>query len=167
MILLTPCILSVWVTNMIDGQHGPDCLETSRTFKVTTGSHTNAAGETEYAESLHDNSIYNEEHQEGCFALSVVASGPFQQSKFARIVINRSDTSQVGELTKVSLFKGDDLVEDVWTGKEGLLDVFTVMDQLSVSNLDTNADYHYKIYTTSTKSASTCSFGSNTFKIEN
>lgn len=152
---------------MIDGQHGPDCLETSRTFKVTTKSHTNAAGDIEYAESLHDNSIYPLDHQDGCFGLTVNATGPFQQNKHVRITADRDDASQVVDITKVSLYKGDELVEDIWSGEEGFQKLFVVKDQLIVPNADTNADYKYKLVTTSKVEGKTCTFNSNAFKIEN
>jgi hypothetical protein len=159
---------SAWITNLVNGQHGPDCLQTSRTFKVTTGSHTNAVGEIEYAEPLHDNSIYPLEHQDGCFGLEVVATGPFQQNKHIRIEVKREDSSQTDALTKVSLFKGDELVEDAWTGEETLQKSFIIKEQLSVPNVDTSSDYYYMNSTTSNKvEGKTCTFKSQSFKMEN
>ncbi|KAI9487275.1 MAG: hypothetical protein EXX96DRAFT_552464 [Benjaminiella poitrasii] len=160
----------VWVTNMIDGQHGPDCLETSHTFKVTTGSHTNAAGEVEYAESLHDNSIYSEEYYDGCFGLSVdypEAGSTFKTNEHIHIQVNRDSASQTDALTKVDLYKGDEWVSTAWKGSESFQNSFTLKDHLVLDNVDSSADYHYKVYVTSSKSSSkTCTFTSNNFKIQ-
>ncbi|KAI7900520.1 uncharacterized protein BX663DRAFT_159307 [Cokeromyces recurvatus] len=159
----------VWITNMIDGQHGPDCLETSHTFKVTTSSHTNAAGETEYAEYLHDDSIYPENHYNGCFGLNVdypSAGSTFNTNEHVLIQLNRDSASQTGEVTKVELYKGDKLVNTVWQGSELFQSSFNLKDHLALNNVDPNAEYHYKIYTTSTTGDNTCTFKSNSFKIQ-
>lgn len=160
----------VWVTNLVNGQHGPDCLETSHTFKVTTGSHTNAAGYTEYAESLHDNSIYNPVHQNGCFGLTVEyprEGDTFKVNDHVHIQADRDSASQTDALTKVELYKGDQLVEVAWTGSESFQNSFTLKDHLVLNDVDTSADYHYKLYATSNKAAETCTFESNHFKISN
>lgn len=155
---------------MVNGQHGPDCIETSRTFKVTTGSHTNAAGELEYTESLHDNSIYNEEHQEGCFGLSVdypLQGDTFKTSEHIHIQVNRDSSSQTDALTKVELYKNQELVNVAWTGSESFQNSFTLKDHLVLNNIDASADYRYKVYATSSKTEKSCVFESNNFKISN
>ncbi|KAI7890086.1 uncharacterized protein EV154DRAFT_512434 [Mucor mucedo] len=160
----------VWITNLVDGQHGPDCIETSSTFKVTTGSHTNAVGELEYAESLHDNSIYNEEFQAGCFGLSVdypKQGDTFKTNQHIRIQANRDSSSQTDALTKVELYKGDELVNVAWSGSESFQNTFTLKDHLVLNDIDTSADYHYKIHATSNKADKTCVFNSKSFKISN
>ncbi|KAF1797484.1 hypothetical protein V8B55DRAFT_1515787 [Mucor lusitanicus] len=159
----------VWVTNMINNQHGPDCIETSRTFKVTTGSHTNAAGDIEYAESLHDNSIYPQTHQDGCFGLSVdypQEGSTFRSNDHLHLQVNRDAASQTDALTKIDLYKGDTLVNTAWEGSESFQNSFTLKDHLVLNDIDASADYHYKVYVTS-KSASTCTFESKNFKISN
>ncbi|GAA5800306.1 hypothetical protein EDC94DRAFT_670774 [Helicostylum pulchrum] len=160
----------VWVTNLIGKQHGPDCLETSSTFKVTTGSHTNAAGDLEYTESLHDNSIYNTEHEAGCFGLSVdypENGGTFKLNEHIHIQANRDAASQTDALTKVELYKGDELVNTAWTGSESFQNSFSLKDHLRLDNVDTTSDYHYKVYATSNKADKTCVFKSGDFKISN
>lgn len=155
---------------MINGQHGPDCLETSRTFKVTTGSHTNAAGDLEYTESLHDNSIYNPEYEEGCFGLTVdypKTGDVFKLNDHIHIQANRDGASQTDALTKVELFKGEELVNVAWVGTESFQNSFSLKDHLVLNNPDTAADYHYKVYATSSKADKTCVFKSGDFKISN
>lgn len=163
-------IFSVWITNLVNGQHGPDCLETSATFKVTTGSHTNADGIVEYAQSLHDNEIYNPDHIDGCFGLSVdypEEGGVFKANDHIHIQANRDSASQTDALTKVELYKGEELVNVAWTGSESFQNSFTLKDHLVLNNIDPNADYHYKVYATSNKADRTCTFNSNNFKISN
>ncbi|KAG1147495.1 hypothetical protein G6F37_004002 [Rhizopus arrhizus] len=160
----------VWVTNLVNGQHGPDCLETSHTFKVTSGSHTNAAGVTEYAEHLDDANIFSNEHYNGCFGLSVdypKAGSTFNVDDHIHIQVDRDSTSQTDSLTKVELYKGDELVDIAWSGSEALQNSFTLKDHLKLNNVDTSADYHYKLQVTSKKSDTSCTFESNTFKISN
>lgn len=155
---------------MIGKQHGPDCLETSSTFKVTTGSHTNAAGDLEYTESLHDNSIYNTEHEAGCFGLSVEYpknGDTFKLKQHVRIQADRDSASQTDALTKIDLYKGDQLVNTAWTGSESFQNTFSLKDHLVLPDVDTSADYHYKVYATSNKADKTCVFESGNFKISN
>lgn len=155
---------------MINKQHGPDCIETSKTFKVTTGSHTNAAGDIEYSESLHDNSLYPVAHQDGCFGVSV--DNPKEGSTFPanghiHLKVNRDSSSQTDALTKIDLYKGDTLVNTAWSGSESFQESFALKDHLVLNDIDTSADYHYKVYVTSSKSDSTCTFESKNFKISN
>jgi hypothetical protein len=154
---------------LVNGQHGPDCLETSHTFKVTTGSHTNAAtGETEYTESLHDNSIYNPDHQNGCFGLSVdypKQGSTFKVNEHIHIQANRDSASQTDAITKIELYKGTELVSTAWSGSESFVNSYTLKDHLVLNNIDSTADYHYKVYATSNKEAATCTFESASFKI--
>jgi hypothetical protein len=161
----------VWVTNTINGQHGPDCLETSHTFKVTSGSHVNAAGVREFVEHLDDANIYNNEHFDGCFGLTVdypQEGATFKNSGHVQVTVNRDSASQTGALTKVELYKGDQLVDVAWQGSEAFQNAFTLKDHLSVNNVDTSANYHYKLYTSAKKSqGKTCTFVSKNFKISN
>ncbi|KAI8882407.1 hypothetical protein K501DRAFT_219002 [Backusella circina FSU 941] len=160
----------VWVTNLVNGQHGPDCLETSHTFKVTSGSHTNAAGDEEYTESLDDNSIYNQDHAKGCFGLAVdypQEGSTFRVNEHIHISANKDSASQTDALTKVELYKGTELVDVAWEGSESFNGAFTLKDHLSLNNVDASADYHYKLYVSSKKSDDTCTFESNNFKIAN
>lgn len=153
---------------MVNGQHGPDCLQTSHTFKVTTGSHTNADGLTEYAESLHDNSIYNSEHEKGCFGLEVQypqAGATFKHKDHIHIQAQRDSASQTEDITKIELYKGDQLVSTAWEGSETVIGAFVLKDHLVLDNIDPSADYHYKVYATSNKEAATCTFESKSFKI--
>ncbi|CAO3669279.1 unnamed protein product [Rhizopus stolonifer] len=160
----------VWVTNMVNGQHGPDCLETSHTFKVTSGSHTNAAGITEYAEHLDDNQVYSSDHYNGCFGLTVdypQTGQTFKVNEHIHVQANRDSSSQTDALTKVELYKGSELVETSWSGSESIQTSFTLKDHLKLDNVDTSSDYHYKLTVTSKKSDATCSFASGNFKISN
>ncbi|KAI9249981.1 hypothetical protein BY458DRAFT_525118 [Sporodiniella umbellata] len=160
----------VWVTNLINNQHGPDCLETSHTFKVTTGSHTNAAGDVEYAEHLDDPQVYSNEHYNGCFGLSVdypQEGDTFQTDSHIHLQVNRDSASQTDALTKVELYKGQELVETAWTGHEAIQNSFTLKDHLKLDNIDPSADYHYKLTVTSKQSEETCNFESGNFKISN
>ncbi|KAI8063666.1 uncharacterized protein B0P05DRAFT_555213 [Gilbertella persicaria] len=160
----------VWVTNLVNGQHGPDCIETSHTFKVTTGSHTNAVGEIEYAESLHDNAIYSPEHYDGCFGLSVdypAEGSVFKPNDHVHIQANRDDSSQTDEVTMIQLYKGQQLIATAWRGAEAIQKSFALKDHLILPNVDTTADYHYKVYATSKKANKTCVFESKNFKVQN
>ncbi|EPB86709.1 hypothetical protein HMPREF1544_06495 [Mucor circinelloides 1006PhL] len=163
----------VWVTNMINGQHGPDCVKTSRTFKVTTGSHTNDAGVTSYAESLDDHTYFKPEFAKGCFGLSVKtpAEGSTQkQGEHVSVQLSRDGASQTDSLTKVEIYKyvdgvNDESVYTVWSGQEGLTNAFIVKDHLKIPNLDTSASYYYKLDVTSQVKGETCSFQSGAFKV--
>ncbi|KAI9481452.1 MAG: hypothetical protein EXX96DRAFT_566795 [Benjaminiella poitrasii] len=166
----------VWVTNMINGQHGPDCIKTSRTFKVTTGSHTNDAGFTYYAQSLDDINYYKPEFAKGCFGLSVQSpqeGSTFKQGDFVSLVLNRDSASQTDSLTNIQIYKAvdgannDESVEPVWSGSEALTNIFTYKNQIQIpaDKLDPNAYYYYKLDVASQVRGETCSFQSGAFKI--
>ncbi|KAG1470196.1 hypothetical protein G6F56_002822 [Rhizopus delemar] len=165
----------VWVTNIIDGAHGPDCIKTSNNFKVTTGTHTNAAGFTSYAEHLDDSSVYNPDHINGCFGLKVTspaAGDSAKQGDHVSLVLNRDTASQTEALTKVEIYKksdsGDVLVDDVWSGKETINNVITLKDQIKIDSdkYDASASYYYKVQVTSTvQKNEVCSFQSSDFSI--
>jgi len=164
----------VWVTNMIDGQHGPDCIKTSRTFKVATDSHTNEAGFTSYAQSLEDVTYYKPEFAKGCFGLTVKspAEGETQkQNSHVAFVLQRDSASQTDALTKVEVYRAlegpDKMVDTIWVGKEALANAFTIKDQLRIpsDNFEADAVYYYKIDVTSQVKGETCSFQSGAFKI--
>ncbi|KAI8981027.1 hypothetical protein BDB01DRAFT_795066 [Pilobolus umbonatus] len=159
----------VWVTNWIDGQHGPDCLQTSHTFKVTSGSHTNAAGMLEYAELLSDEKIYNPQYFEGCFGVNVKypeEGSVYNLKDHVHIQVDKDSSSQADALTKVELYNGEELVSVAWTGHESFQNSFVLKDHLVLTHVDPSALYHYKIYTTSDKGEATCTFESNNFKIQ-
>lgn len=147
-------LFSVWITNQVNGMHGPDCLETSHTFKVTTGSHTNAAGLTEYAENLDDETLYNPKHAQGCFGLSVenpIQGQVFKEGDHARITIKRESSSQTDELKKVDLYKKVKdteavFVQNAWKGVEDIGDAFTLKDHVIIpsEHMDPEAEYIYK-----------------------
>lgn len=158
---------------MINGQHGPDCVKTSRTFKVTTGSHTNDAGFTSYAQALDDQTYFKPEFAKGCFGLTVKnpAEGSTQkQGDHVTVNLSRDGASQTDSLTKVEIYKvvdgvNDKLVDTVWSGSEGLTNAFSVKDHLSIPDLDTSASYYYKLDVTSQIEGETCSFQSGAFKV--
>ncbi|CEP11520.1 hypothetical protein [Parasitella parasitica] len=162
----------VWVTNLINGQHGPDCIKTSRTFKVTTGSHVNDAGFVSYAQALDDVTIFRPEVAKGCFGLTVkspIEGSTHKQGEFITIELKRDSASQTDLLTKIELYKAvdgvnDDLVETVWNGNERLANIFSYKQHLNNPGLDTNASYYYKIGVTS-EHGETCSFKSDAFKV--
>ncbi|KAI8336827.1 hypothetical protein BC941DRAFT_428214 [Chlamydoabsidia padenii] len=167
----------VWVTNQINGMHGPDCLETSHTFKVTTGSHTNDAGLTEYAENLDDETIYNPKHAKGCFGLSVENPSKdqvFTEGDHARITIERDPSSQTDKIKKVDLYKkveGQDpvFVQNAWEGVEGITKSFTLKDHVIIpsAGIDPNAEYIYRVEASSNKDkTAVCDFASKSFKIQ-
>ncbi|KAI8092623.1 uncharacterized protein BX664DRAFT_277004 [Halteromyces radiatus] len=166
----------VWVTNQVNGMHGPDCLQTSHTFKVTTASHTNAAGLTEYAENLDDESIYNPKHAKGCFGLTVqypAKDQVFTEGEHSRIMIKRDSSSQTDELKKVDLYKvvngQSTLVQNAWEGVEDLGNYFTLKDHIVIpqEHIDPSATYFYRIEATSNKHAdAVCDFQSQEFKIQ-
>ncbi|CAO3589383.1 unnamed protein product [Absidia cylindrospora] len=167
----------VWVTNLMNGMHGPDCLETSHTFKVSTGSHTNAAGLTEYAENLDDQELYNAKHSKGCFGLSIdypQQNAVFTEGSHSRVSINRDSSSQTDQMKKIDLYKKVDgkdpvFVQNAWTGKEYLGNAFTLKDHIVLPDhhIDHTANYYYKVETTSNKHADTvCEFISKDFKIQ-
>lgn len=166
---------SVWVTNLVKDPngdkdtHGPDCIETSHTFKVTSGSHTNAAGDTEYTESIDDNNIYHPEHYKGCFGLSVdypKKGSTFNVGHHIHIQALRDSASQTDSLIKVELFEGDKFRGVAWTGNEPIQNSFTLKDHLKLENINPEADYRYKLYVTSKHSNEICTFQSKTFHIQ-
>ncbi|RCI05495.1 hypothetical protein CU098_009107 [Rhizopus stolonifer] len=163
----------VWVTNIINGGHGPDCLKTSKTFKVTTGSHTNAAGFTYYEQSLDDSDYYHPEFAKGCFGLKVQnpAEGSTQtQGSHVAVMLSRDSASQTNTLKRLELIKSsngqEESVETVWEGDELLTDAFTIKDHLNIPSdkFDSSASYYYKADVTS-DSGETCSFQSGAFKV--
>lgn len=167
----------VWVTNQINGMHGPDCIETSTTFPVTTGSHTNAAGLTEYAENLDDEQLYNPKHAKGCFGLSVVypqEGAVFKEGTHSRVSIGRDLSSQTDQLKKVDLYKivagqAPVFVQNAWSGVEDLTTSFTLKDHIVIpaEHIDHDATYVYKVEASSKKNAdAVCDFTSKEFKIQ-
>ncbi|ORZ21651.1 hypothetical protein BCR42DRAFT_408001 [Absidia repens] len=167
----------VWVTNDVNGMHGPDCLKTSHIFKVTTGSHTNAAGLTEYAENLDDEQLFNPKHAKGCFGLSVVypqEGAVFEEGSHSRVSIKRDSSSQTDQLKKVDLYKVVDgkapvFVQNAWKGIEDLIKDFTLEDHIVIpeDHIDYDATYIYKVEASSNKyTDAICEFTSKEFKIQ-
>ncbi|KAI8968598.1 hypothetical protein BDF20DRAFT_828280 [Mycotypha africana] len=165
----------VWVTNMINGQHGPDCLKTSRTFKVTTSSHTNADGVTSYAEHLDDTTYFKPEFARGCFGLTVqqpAQDSSYKQGDFVTVLLNRDSASQTDSLKKVELYKfvdgqNDESIETIWSGEEGLTNAFSFKDHLNIPSdkLENGALYYYKVDVSSQVQGESCSFQSGAFKV--
>ncbi|KAI7867357.1 hypothetical protein BDF14DRAFT_1802980 [Spinellus fusiger] len=167
----------VWVSNMVGGMLGPDCIQTSHTFKVTSSSHTNADGSIGYAESLDDSSYYHPEHFRGCYGLTVdypQEGATYKENDHLRLSASRDTSSQTDSLLKVTLYKGSDeatavLVDTVWQGKESFVDVFTLKDHLKLpkDKLDYTSNYFYTLEVESSKDTTkSCTFRSNSFKIE-
>ncbi|KAF7728032.1 hypothetical protein EC973_006797 [Apophysomyces ossiformis] len=167
----------VWVTNMLNGMHGPDCIETSSTFKVSTAAHQNADGFTYYAENLDDITFYHPEHMKGCFGLSVdqpKAGSTYKLGDHISVVANRDKSSQTESLLKVELYKATEgnkaeYVSTVWEGSERFIDAFSLKDHLSFpqDQIDGNAEYYYVLEVSSNKvKDETCRFHSGAFKIE-
>lgn len=137
----------------MNGMHGPDCLETSHTFKVTSGVHQDAAGMSYYTESLDDIQFYRPEYFKGCFGLEVTSPKKDQKvklNKHVTISASRDKSSQTAMLKKVDLYKSVSdneakFVETVWTGKERFTDEINVKDHfvLDEEHLDPDATYYY------------------------
>ncbi|KAL0094873.1 hypothetical protein J3Q64DRAFT_1084785 [Phycomyces blakesleeanus] len=165
----------VWVSNSINGMRGPDCIETSHTFKVTSSSHSNADGSIGYAEALTDASYYHPDFFRGCFGLTVDSPQEGQTYKLGehlRITANRDTSSQTDNLYKVTLYKNvengeAEEIDAVWQGNEIFGDAFTLKDHLVLPDgkLDEAADYFYKLDVGSNKDTELCSFNSKLFKI--
>ncbi|KAI8376320.1 uncharacterized protein BYT42DRAFT_574208 [Radiomyces spectabilis] len=167
----------VWVTNQINGMHGPDCLETSHTFRVSTASHQNADGSMYYAEDPDDVTFYHPEHFKGCFGLSVEypqEGATVKTGEHVRISVNRDSASQTESLLKVDLYKSTEAnkaeyIDTVWEGKERFVDAFTLKDHLSIPDgqYDADATYYYTLEVTSNKvQDETCTFHSQGFKVQ-
>ncbi|KAG2219150.1 hypothetical protein INT45_002341 [Circinella minor] len=168
-----------WITNLMDGgEHGPDCIETSHTFKVTSGVHQNSDGISYYTESLDDITFFKPEHFRGCFGLKVAEpkkDHTYTVGEHVRITANRDKASQTATLTSIDLYKSTDgknaqLVENAWTGKSRFTDSFTLKDHLNPAkkeDIDEKATYYYTLTVTSDKSKDEdCTFHSEGFKIK-
>ncbi|KAI9317272.1 hypothetical protein BX666DRAFT_1858076 [Dichotomocladium elegans] len=166
----------VWVTNILGGAHGPDCIETSHTFKVTTGVHTNSDGISYYTESLDDIQFYHPEYFKGCFALEVDYPKKDQEVKLGEhvtISVSRDTTSQTDSVTKVDLYKSTsaneaEYVETVWEGRESFTNQFTLKDHFKFdeSEIESGATYYYALTVTSSKTQDEdCTFHSQPFKV--
>ncbi|KAH8550712.1 hypothetical protein BGW37DRAFT_74214 [Umbelopsis sp. PMI_123] len=166
----------VWVTNIIGGQHGPDCTPTSPTFKVTSTGHTNADG-TVTQDDLNDPTIYHPDYMKGCFGLDVKYPAEGQTvdiGQHLRLQLERDSASQTDELLQVDLFKGDpsnqgQFVQNVWTGAESINNILTLKDHIVLpSNVTSDGDFFYSIKVSSDKvdkAQDTCTFYSKGFKI--
>lgn len=162
------------MSNVKDGQRGPDCIKISPTFKVTTGSHQNSDGFLSYAESLDDANYYNPEVAKGCFGLGITApkegdSAP--HGAHVSVEFKRDSASATKTLNKLEIYKvnedDDELVDTVWTGKETLVNIFIIKDELKIPSdkFDPNASYYYKAEVTSQHGNHACPFRSGSFKI--
>lgn len=133
--------------------HGPDCLETSHTFRVTSGVHKDAAGMSYYTESLDDIQFYRPEYFKGCFGLKVTTptkDATVKLNKHVSISASRDKTSQAATLKKVDLYKSVSeneakFVETVWEGEEDFTDEINVKDHfvLDDEHIDHDATYYY------------------------
>jgi len=168
----------VWVTNMINGQHGPDCTPTSPTFKVTTAGHTNADGSVTQ-DDINDPTLYHPDYQKGCFGLDVKYPAEGQTvdiGKHIRLQLERDGASQTEDLLQVDLFKGDpsnqgQFVENVWKEEAGeaINNILTLKDHIVLpSNVTSDGVFFYSIKVSSDKLDKTqdsCTFYSKGFKI--
>ncbi|KAI9282993.1 hypothetical protein BC943DRAFT_328056 [Umbelopsis sp. AD052] len=167
----------VWVTNIMGGEHGPDCTPTSATFKLTSASgHTNADGSVS-EDDVNDPTLYNPDHQKGCFGLDVKYPAEGQTidiGKHLRLQLERDSASQTDELLQVDLFKGDpsnqgQFVQNVWTGEESINNILTLKDHMVLpSNVTNDGDFFYSIKVSSDKvdkAEDACTFYSKGFKI--
>ncbi|KAG0170183.1 hypothetical protein DFQ28_002248 [Apophysomyces sp. BC1034] len=168
----------VWVTNEINGMHGPDCLETSHTFKLISGAHMNAEGLMYYTETLDDIKLYHPDHFKGCFGIDIEfpqEGSIHKQGNHIFVSLDRDRASQTDALLKIDLYKsiagqGPEHVATVWKGNEVIVDKFSLMDHLHLPHgkLDPSASYYYSFQLTSKKiKDETCTFHSKAFKIEN
>lgn len=160
--------------------HGPDCLETSHTFKVTSGVHQDAAGISYYTESLDDVQFYHPEYFKGCFGLQVTSpskDSTVELGKHVSITAKRDrSTSQTGYVKQVDLYKASsddqnkaEFVETVWTGSSSFTEEFTLSDHfvLDDEHIDNDATYYYTLTVTSNKNQEEdCTFHSEGFKIK-
>ncbi|KAF7729009.1 hypothetical protein EC973_005040 [Apophysomyces ossiformis] len=157
--------------------HGPDCLETSHTFKLISGTHTNAEGLMYYTERLDDIDLYHPDHFKGCFGLDVeypVEGSIHKQGNHVHIKLERDEASQTEALLEVDLYKSvpnhtPEYVATVWQGNEMIIDTFSLQDHLQVplDKLEPSAFYYYTFRVTSKKMQDdTCMFRSSNFKIE-
>ncbi|KAI8997617.1 hypothetical protein BDB01DRAFT_771743 [Pilobolus umbonatus] len=163
-----------WITNMVDGQHGPDCIKLSRTFKVTTGSHTNESGFVSYAEALDDVNYYKPEFAKGCFGLEVrefAKDQVFRLGDHVPLYIDRDSASQTESLVKVELYQSvegpDHSVGVVWQGQSSIQNAFILKDHLQIDKdkFTTGGYYYYKLDVTSQVKGEMCSFQSGVFKV--
>lgn len=161
----------------MNGMHGPDCIETSHTFKVSTAVHTNSDGISYYAENLEDEAVYHPDHFRGCFGLTVDYPKDGQTTKIGdhvRINVSRDKTSQTKSLLKVDLYKEipgkqdeAQYVDTIWEGNERFTDQFTLKDHFipPEEHISTDANYYYVLTVSSSKSSDECKFSSGKFKI--
>ncbi|KAI8385781.1 hypothetical protein BD560DRAFT_384332 [Blakeslea trispora] len=164
----------VWVTNIINGGHGPDCTIFTPRFKVTTGSHTNDAGLTSYEQSLDDDKVFNPEHTKGCFGLNVQSpseGSTLTHGEHANVLLHRDSASPTEVLERVNLYKAspngeDEFVQEIWSGKAYLPNAYSYKDHLQIpkDKLDSSATYYYQVQVAS-QNGETCSFRSGNFNV--
>ncbi|OBZ89756.1 hypothetical protein A0J61_02180 [Choanephora cucurbitarum] len=164
----------VWVTNIINGGHGPDCTIFSPRFKVTTGSHTNDAGLTTYEQSLDDDKVYSSEHAKGCFGLNIQSpseGSTLTHGEHTNVLLSRDSASPAEVLESVNLYKAsstgeDELVQQIWSGKAYLPNAYSYKDHLQIpkDKLDSSATYYYQVQIAS-QDGETCSFRSGNFNV--
>ncbi|KAI8144276.1 hypothetical protein BJV82DRAFT_608934 [Fennellomyces sp. T-0311] len=168
-----------WITNLMNGgMHGPDCIETSHTFRVTSGVHKNSDGILYYTESLDDIQFYHPDYFRGCFGLTVDTpkkDSTVKVGSHVPITVSRDKTSQTAYVTSIDLYKSTKekeavFVENAWEGKELFTDKFILKDHFNPAkkeDIDENATYYYTLTVTSKKSATEdCTFHSEGFKIK-
>ncbi|KAI9310209.1 hypothetical protein BX666DRAFT_2033330 [Dichotomocladium elegans] len=170
----------VWVTNQISGEHGPDCIELSQNFKVTTGVHTNSDGVSYYSESLDDVQFYHPEYFKGCFGLTVDSpqeGDVVELNDHVSIAISRGEgTPSVSVLKQVDLYKADTsspdkakYVDTVWDVTERFTSSFTLRDHFVLDSIhvDPKSIYYYAVTVSSnTNSEEDCTFHSSGFTIK-
>ncbi|KAI9495139.1 hypothetical protein BDB00DRAFT_973168 [Zychaea mexicana] len=155
----------VWVRNK---DAGPDCTLMSKTFKVKSSSHANAA---------EDEEINNMDAKidKGCFGLDITKPAIGEHvSGYFPVQLVRDGASPVDSLTKVELFKVDIndrqpiKVQDSWEGDVLLYNSFTVKDALKTAASkedDKEYAYFYKLSGV-TQHEDKCDFYSHPFYID-
>ncbi|KAI8394014.1 uncharacterized protein BYT42DRAFT_27734 [Radiomyces spectabilis] len=167
----------VWISNQINGMHGPDCIKTSHTFKVTSAARQHVDGTISYAESLDDEDIYNPEHFKGCFDLTIdnpPAGASYKQGDHIRVTGHRETPSETEALMKVNMYKvvgnnAPEFVYTAWEGNEHFIDSISLKDHLMLSEGQHSPDasyfYTFEVSSDKAENGDTCSFQSNQFKI--
>ncbi|ORZ01760.1 hypothetical protein BCR43DRAFT_470583 [Syncephalastrum racemosum] len=154
----------VWVHNTA----GPDCTLMSKTFKVKSSSHSNAAEDEQVANM-------DENIDRGCFGIELTSPemGSTVNANKIPTVITRDGSSPVDTITSMTLFSVDfdtktpKKIQDSYTGTSSISNVFTYKDSLkSASEESGKVAYFYKIES-KTQHDENCEFYSHPFYLSN
>ncbi|KAI8091426.1 uncharacterized protein B0P05DRAFT_527472 [Gilbertella persicaria] len=150
----------VWVTNTA----GPDCTLMSKVFKVKSSSHSNAVEESEYRD-------LSEDIDRGCFGIeleSPALGADVTAGETFSVQVKRDSAAHTNYLTGLELYKVNletresSKVQDSWTGKESIANVFNIKDTVPTSAKADNTAFYYKLSAT-TQHDETCEFYSHPF----